>query len=42
MLTAAMWQSQLYLDIIINFDSQELTGKKKIMLFSNIIQKPCK
>lgn len=32
MVTAAMRQSQLYLDIIINFDSQEFTGKNNVIL----------
>lgn len=33
-------QSQLYLDIIINFAFWEFTGK--MVLFSNITQKTCK
>lgn len=38
--TAAMWQSQLYLDIVITFSSLEFI--EKIMLFLHIIQKCCK
>lgn len=38
--TATMWQSQLYLDIVINFSSLEFM--EEIMLFVNIIQKCCK
>ena len=35
-----MWQSQLDLHVIINFVPLEFTGKT--VLFSNIIQNPCK